>query len=384
MEKKKLPKVVGAFAQLRLTGNITPPSWFKTITFRTKRGTYPDLLAINLLADLVYWHRPKEVRNEQTGQLIALDKKFKGAKLQRNPKQIASMFGCSEAQARGAIDHLEARHLVKKDYEHSKSGRKNWQMFLTPLPDVVRLYSHCEPESTCRFDFIEKKDRAFIWSPGTQDCELANLFKPQDCELATGTQDCELATGKIANSQPSIRTETTITETTIFSSTKKKQQAKAPSAKKKKKEPVSQAEEKLDKKKNIGAFVDVRQVFLTQIHGEYIPKDLKLEWTAKELGSLKNLSTALQRKASAANYNYSDFAEDVLTPFLERYLNLNTWYSNEFTPSHIYSHFNRIYDDIKGNKKNNSSDGKPNYTTTRKAQAKAFGNAVKEAFRQMQ
>jgi hypothetical protein len=251
-------------------------------------------------------------------------------------------------------------------------------MFLTPLPDVVRMYAFAEPNEAAKFDFILKSDRDFLWSPTRQDCEFANLFKPQDCELANSNQDCELALSEIANSQPSIYTETTTTESSSYPTDKGRLKASP----KKKKKKIGGAG--LEKKQNVGAFVDARQKFLKRIHGDDIPADCKLEWTPKELGSLANLTAALKKKTTAANFAYNIFADDVLTPFLEKYLELETWYSSDFTPSHIYSHFNRIYDDLKGNKKNQkNSDGK-DQTNQRKQRNRAFTDAIKEAYRNMQ
>ena len=43
--------------------------WFKTI--RYPNGV-PHNNAIHILADIVYWYRPKEERDEESGQLIGM------------------------------------------------------------------------------------------------------------------------------------------------------------------------------------------------------------------------------------------------------------------------------------------------------------------------
>lgn len=65
---------VDQMSRLQITGNIIPAAWFKTIRKETGK---PNLNAIILLSDIVYWYRPVEVRDEMTGQLTGLKKKFR-------------------------------------------------------------------------------------------------------------------------------------------------------------------------------------------------------------------------------------------------------------------------------------------------------------------
>ena len=64
---------VDRMCRLQFTGNVIPSSWYHTI----KKGTgKPNLNAIIILADIVYWYRPVEIRDEATGQLCGFKKKF--------------------------------------------------------------------------------------------------------------------------------------------------------------------------------------------------------------------------------------------------------------------------------------------------------------------
>ena len=65
-------KAVDAVGEMNLTGNIIPEAWYRTIT---KNGK-PCSLAILLLADIVYWYRPTEHRDETT-QNVIYKKKFR-------------------------------------------------------------------------------------------------------------------------------------------------------------------------------------------------------------------------------------------------------------------------------------------------------------------
>ena len=73
-----------------ITGNVIPHAWYKTIV---KDNGRPHLLAIELLADIVYWYRPQEIRDEHTGHLLRYQKKFFGDMLQKSYEQYATFFG---------------------------------------------------------------------------------------------------------------------------------------------------------------------------------------------------------------------------------------------------------------------------------------------------
>lgn len=103
--------IVDASAEINITGNITPQTWYKTIVKETGK---PHLTAIVILADIVYWYRPTELRDESTGQIIAIRKKFKADLLQRSYQQIAEQFGLSKKEATSAIVFLEKLGVIKR------------------------------------------------------------------------------------------------------------------------------------------------------------------------------------------------------------------------------------------------------------------------------
>ena len=63
-------------------------------------------MAITILADLVYWHRPTEVRDERTGEVIGWKKKFHGEMLQKSYQEYANKFGESKKTIKLAFDQL--------------------------------------------------------------------------------------------------------------------------------------------------------------------------------------------------------------------------------------------------------------------------------------
>lgn len=101
------------------SGNVIPSTWYQI--FKKPTGK-PYLNAIVLLADIVYWYRPAEVRDEHTGRVIGYKKRFKADLLQRSYSQISELFGFSKRDATNAVIFLEEMGVVKR---HFRSHRMN-------------------------------------------------------------------------------------------------------------------------------------------------------------------------------------------------------------------------------------------------------------------
>lgn len=105
-------KEVDEMREISLSGNVIPHEWYKTIT---RDNGKPYLTAIVILADIVYWYRPSEIRDEATGRLIGYRKKFKADKLQRSYDDIATQFGISKKEAISAVRYLETIGAISRD-----------------------------------------------------------------------------------------------------------------------------------------------------------------------------------------------------------------------------------------------------------------------------
>ena len=106
--------IVDEVGTMNFTGNVIPMVWFKTI--RYPNGA-PHNNAIHILADIVYWYRPKEERDEESGQLIGMKKKFRDDYLQRSYDQMAETFGLSKKQATEAVKALENMGIIKRIFK---------------------------------------------------------------------------------------------------------------------------------------------------------------------------------------------------------------------------------------------------------------------------
>lgn len=130
-------EVVDAVGTMNFSGNIIPHAWYKTIL---RDNGKPYLLAITLLADIVYWYRPTEIRNEITGELIGYKKKFRGEMLQRSYEQFANLFGESKRAVTDAIKRLEKIGVIERKFEtvEYESTTLNNVLFIKLYPNKLK------------------------------------------------------------------------------------------------------------------------------------------------------------------------------------------------------------------------------------------------------
>ena len=139
--------IVDENAKLNITGNVIPQMWYRTIV---RDSGKPNLTAIIILADIVYWYKPTEIRDESTGQVIAVKKKFKADLLQRSYQQISEQFGISKKEATNAIIFLEKLGVVKRVFRTVNMNGLvvNNVLFLELV--VNRLWQLTYPEDSCK------------------------------------------------------------------------------------------------------------------------------------------------------------------------------------------------------------------------------------------
>jgi hypothetical protein len=135
--KTNVTPTVAAIGKMEFQGNITPTLWYKNITFESGKA---DLVAITILAEVVYWYRPKIVKDEATGDVIEYSKKFAADKLQRSYQSFADQFGISKRQARDACKRLSDQGLITLEFRtvKTKTGTKLGNvLYLEPVPDKL-------------------------------------------------------------------------------------------------------------------------------------------------------------------------------------------------------------------------------------------------------
>jgi len=125
-------RIVDESATLNITGNVIPHIWYKTIV---KESGKPYLTAIVILADIVYWYKPAEVRDERTGQIVAFKKRFSYTAIRNAPttQELYNMFENTEANRTDKDEDgvaIEPSREIKSNFsEHEAevSGGGNMQ-----------------------------------------------------------------------------------------------------------------------------------------------------------------------------------------------------------------------------------------------------------------
>ena len=162
-------------------GNIIDNNWFKTI----QRNGKADLIAINILADIVYWYRPTIIRDEATGNNISFKKKFAADLLQRSYESYAKQFGLSKRQVTDAITRLDEIGVVKKVFRNirTKTGMFISNVLYLQL-DYNKLQSLSSPTNVFSGDISRKKE-----IPITQDDDTYTKITTQTTTQTTNIKD---------------------------------------------------------------------------------------------------------------------------------------------------------------------------------------------------
>ena len=112
---------VDRIGKMNITGDVVPTIWFQKITYASGK---PNPNAIMILADIVYWFRPVEIRDEKTGRVIGWKKKFAADLLQRNYQDFADHFGFSKKQVKDAMNLLEEMGLIYRELRNVDTGNR--------------------------------------------------------------------------------------------------------------------------------------------------------------------------------------------------------------------------------------------------------------------
>ena len=99
-----------------LTGNITPNDWYEKFT--NSRGR-PDLSLISVLSEIVYWYRPKRIKDSQTGDIIYVNK-FLGDVWQTSYEHFEKKFGFNREKLRRIFVKLEQMGICSREFRNVK------------------------------------------------------------------------------------------------------------------------------------------------------------------------------------------------------------------------------------------------------------------------
>ncbi len=153
---------VDAIGQMDFSGSLIPHSWLHSITLDSGR---PDMNAIFVLAEIVYWYRPSVSVNEQ-GRTV-WKKKFWKDYLQKSIRELAVKLNLSYEQVKLALVRLEQRGLIVKHIRTEIiNGRKYGNvLYIEPIPEklheLMKVYENC-PDATDKYNPVCRDTRGCV------------------------------------------------------------------------------------------------------------------------------------------------------------------------------------------------------------------------------
>ena len=150
---------VDSISQLHFQGNIVQHSWYRHIRYENKRGWFTCHLSCLILADLIFWYRPQEIRDEHSGHIIGHKKKFSGSILQKSPTDMAELLGCSAKVARESFALLEKLGLIAIDVKPQKTSYGFMpnvlcvDLVVDAIANITYSVTKLKPETVAEQDF---------------------------------------------------------------------------------------------------------------------------------------------------------------------------------------------------------------------------------------
>ncbi|NBU53544.1 MAG: hypothetical protein EBS33_04125, partial [Alphaproteobacteria bacterium] len=121
-------------------GNITPHDWYEKFT--NNRGR-PDLSLISVLAEIVYWYRPKKVKDNQTGDITYVNK-FLGDAWQTSYEHFEKKFGFNREKLRRIFVKLEQMGICYREFRNVKLRGQTYnnRLFIHLSPQFLSSYAN--------------------------------------------------------------------------------------------------------------------------------------------------------------------------------------------------------------------------------------------------
>jgi hypothetical protein len=135
-----LSPVVREIGAMHFEGNVVPHGWFQHPLLQHESGK-ANLVAITLLADVVYWYRPTVLRDEVSGCVVEVRQKFAADKLQKSYQAWADLFGLTKRQVQDAITFLKQRRILRvelRDVPTVTGAVLRNVVFIEPVPEMIR------------------------------------------------------------------------------------------------------------------------------------------------------------------------------------------------------------------------------------------------------
>lgn len=191
--------IVDAVATLNITGNVIPEAWYHTIV--NEKGKV-NCLAIHILADIVYWYRPTENRDETTLSVTYTKKFHDEDYLQRSYEQLMDKFNISRKQAYDAIVMLESLGVIRRHLRnlHTNCGTISNVMFIELVPDVLKTLTFPDAEGLYKnVDTSIQKDKEVSMKTATPTSTKGKTYTETSTQINTN-----ISTSSLVDENPSV------------------------------------------------------------------------------------------------------------------------------------------------------------------------------------
>ncbi len=134
-----LPAAVAEIGKIHFEGNIIPHQWYQHVRLESGK---PDLPAIIILSEIVYWYRPYQLLDKRGKPLLR--KRFDGDMFQCTAAYFSSKFGLTKDQTRKALKRLEEGGYIRREYRDivQQGILRNNIMFIEPVPLMILAITH--------------------------------------------------------------------------------------------------------------------------------------------------------------------------------------------------------------------------------------------------
>ena len=133
-----LPPAVAEIGKIHFTGNIIPHQWYQHL--RLSSG--PDMPAILLLAEIVYWYRPYQILTHDGRPMLR--KHFDGDMFQASAAYFNAKLGLTKDQVRKGLKRLEEGGYIRREYRYlvQQGIVRNNVMYIEPIPTAILAITH--------------------------------------------------------------------------------------------------------------------------------------------------------------------------------------------------------------------------------------------------
>lgn len=203
--------------KMNITGNVVPISWFNHLKFSSGK---PNLPAIMILSDIVYWYKAQKIRDEETGMVVEYRQKFKYDMLQKQYKLWMELYGFGRTQTKNAVDYLEEEGLINREFRDVElpNGEIAYnRMFVEPIPKKIEEITYPHKNQTLGGSFQNKE--GVISKLGGGDSKIAGSSFENKGDVTSKEPDGHFEVNSTENTTETSSENTTDNNNNKFSKT---------------------------------------------------------------------------------------------------------------------------------------------------------------------